>query len=170
MVSVILDKYGKDSPFKSHTKNTLSVSVQTKTQPQTQGATSVGPSSNWERGQLFYSLNSACVITCRAWTAILMPLSIITCINKLAVNQPCLLTLTNRHGNEIEDNNIEFTPTTFLEILGVVADTVKIPGVDGANTAIENKNDQNIMPPTMVNEATDEHDINVTPPTYDLQL
>ena len=102
----------------------------------TQGAISVGPSTNRQGGQLFYSLTTGRVITRRSWTVLPMPQPVINRVNEFAANQPRLLTFTDRYGNEIGDAEFEPHSEVSHEIPGVVADAVEIPGVDAA---VENK-------------------------------
>jgi len=96
----------------------------------TSGAISVGPSSNRQGGHLFFSLNTGRVLTRRSWTVLPMPSTVIDRINQLAEGQPTLLTVTDKHGNEIGDAEEYFAPVITHEIPGVVADSAKIAGVD----------------------------------------
>ncbi len=111
----------------------------------TQGAISVGPSTNRQGGQLFFSLNTGRIITRRAWTIIPMPQPVITRVNELAADQPSLLTFTDRHGNEIGDADFISQPDVSHEIPGVVADAVEIPGVDAALETKTTEYDHNDM-------------------------
>jgi len=124
----------------------------------TQGALSLGPSSNRQGGQLFYSLNTGRVISRRSWTIIPMPQSVITRVNELAEDQQHLLTFTDRNGDEIGDADGGILPEIPHKIPGVVDDAVPIPGVDqeeGKPTTIDTKDDQNNMPTTPLLEANE---------------
>ena len=96
----------------------------------TSGAISVGPSSNRQGGHLFFSLHTGRVLTRRSWTVLPMPSTVISRINQLAEGQPTLLTVTDKHGNEIGDADAYIEPATAHEIPGVIADPAKITGVD----------------------------------------
>jgi hypothetical protein len=97
----------------------------------TQGAISLGPSTNRQGGQLFYSLNTGKVISRRSYTTLPMPENVITRINELAADQPHLLVFTDKHGNDIDqipDDALNIA--TPHEIPGVIADAYEIPGVE----------------------------------------
>ena len=111
----------------------------------TQGAILVGPSSNRQGGQLFFSLNTGRIITRRAWTVIPVPQPVITRVNELAADQPSLMTFTDCHGNEIGDAVYISQPEVSHEIPGVVADAVEIPGVDAAVETKPTEYDPNDM-------------------------
>jgi hypothetical protein len=97
----------------------------------TQGAISLGPSTNRQGGQLFFSLNTGKVISRRSYTALPMPSNVIDRVNQMAKDQPQLLVFTDKHGNEIDPlEETEPSADTPQEIPGVITDTYEIPGVD----------------------------------------
>ncbi len=102
----------------------------------TQGAISLGPSTNQQGGQLFLSLNTGKVISRRSYTALPMPSPVIDRVNQMAKDQPPLLVFTDKHGNEIDPAD---TPQ---EIPGVITDTYEIPGVE---TEIKETGDDTLM-------------------------
>jgi len=116
----------------------------------TQGAISLGPSSNRQGGQLFYSLTTARVIARRSWTVLPTPQSVINRVNELAADQPRLITFADRHGNDIaDDGDVEINPPeTPHEIPGVIGDAAQIPGVEMEMEAEQTNDEKNINDPT----------------------
>lgn len=99
---------------------------------QMQGAISLGPSTNKQGGQHFYTLTTAKAVTRQSWHVILMPSTVIARVNKLANDQPQRLTFYDRAGREIGDADAEHytADDAQYETPGVVADDVELPGVD----------------------------------------
>ncbi len=85
-----------------------------------------------------------------------MPQAVIDKVNSLAADQPCLITFTDRQGNEIgSDDDDVITPPqvssqTSYEIPGVIADTAQITGVD--MDAAEDKHQQNDQTDDLAND------------------
>ena len=75
-----------------------------------------------------------------------MPSTVIARVNKLANDQPQRLTFYDRAGQEIGDADAEHytADDAQYETSGVVADDVKLPGVD---TGIDDSDDANQAPP-----------------------
>ena len=73
----------------------------------TQGAISLGPSTNKQGGHHFYTLTTGKVVTCRSWHVIPMPSTVIARVNELAIDQPQILTFYDRAGREIGDTDAE---------------------------------------------------------------
>ena len=74
--------------------------------PITKGEICLGPSGNLQGRCNFMALNSGKKIFRRKWDFIPMPDTVITRINTLGVNQPKLLTFTDKHGRLIGDVEI----------------------------------------------------------------
>ena len=123
----------------------------------TQGAISLGPSSNAQGGHKFYTLDTGKVVTRYSWTMIPMPTAVIERVNELGKGQPSQLTFQDRHGRIIGDNDSDIAaayaddsadyeipgvPAGDLNIPGVHGDTVELPGVD---TAVEQPTDDTDM-------------------------
>jgi hypothetical protein len=114
-------------------------------EPRTQGAISLGPSTNRQGAQKFFNLITARVIVRRYWTIIPTNDGVIARVNRLGADQPQLLTFYNRLNREIRDQDtaepIEDSPAeempgvigTNLPIQdnsGMVEDNIEITGVD----------------------------------------
>ena len=130
----------------------------------TQGAISLGPSSNTQGGQLFFSLNTGRVLLRRGYTVLPMPSGVIDRVNTLAADQPRLLTFADRDGNAISNDTTEITlPDTPHKIPGVIGDVATIPGVDmedGNKVDTSDKDQDNI--PTMPPLTPDAEDVEQT--------
>ena len=74
--------------------------------PRTKGTVCLGPSGNEQGGFQFMSLNLTKNITRRSWYTILMPDTIIACVNKITCNEPNQFIFTYRRGHPIGDANI----------------------------------------------------------------
>jgi hypothetical protein len=72
----------------------------------TKGAISLGPSGNLQGGFKFMALNFRNKIVRRSWDVIPLPNVLITHVNILGKNQPCIMTFTDRHGRLIRDMKI----------------------------------------------------------------
>ena len=114
-------------------------------EPRTQGAISLGPSTNRQGSQKFYNLTTARVIVRRSWTVIPTNDGVIVQVNKLGADQPQLLTFYDRQNREIgdvdeaeplEDSPAEEMPGVIGTDLPIqdntdmVEDNIEITGVD----------------------------------------
>ena len=59
-----------------------------------------------------------------------MPKAVIDQVNQFAIEQPTLLTFTDRNGHEIGNADQTYEPATKLKIPGVVMETAQITGVE----------------------------------------
>jgi hypothetical protein len=102
------------------------------------GEISLGPSGNLQGSFKFMTLNSGKIIVRRSWDVIPMPDVVINRVNELGKEQPRLMTFTDRHGRLIGDMEIPGVDSTededdyFPGVTPVIADAIKIPGVDVA--------------------------------------
>ena len=114
----------------------------------TKGAISLGPSGNLQGGYKFMALDTGAKIVRRSWDVIPMPDIVIKRVNTLGINQPEVLTFTDRQGQSIGVDKIpgvDTADTNTDEIPGVIQepviiDNIEIPGV----TAVENDTPQQI--------------------------
>ncbi len=137
----------------------------------TQGAISLGPSSNRQGGQLFLSLTTRRILSRRSYTVLPMPSTMIGRINDMAKDQPRLLMFADRDGNKIlSGNDPDKHPAPPHKIPGVIGDIAVIPGADTEigikPEEIEpNKNDLGNMPTTT--KPIVEDDINTDKPEFE---
>jgi hypothetical protein len=114
-------------------------------EPRTQGAISLGPSTNCQGSQKFYTLTTSKVIVQRSWNVIPTNGGAIARVNLLAADQPLLLTFYNQLNQEIGDVDtekpIEDSPAEEMPgVIGtdlpiqdnsnMVEDNIEITGVD----------------------------------------
>jgi hypothetical protein len=114
-------------------------------EPRTQGAISLGPSTNRQGSQKFYTLTTSKVIVQRSWNVIPTNGGEMTRVNLLGADQPLLLTFYNRLNQEIGDVDmtkpIEDSPAEEMPgVIGtdlpiqdnsnMVEDNIEITGVD----------------------------------------
>ena len=64
----------------------------------------LGNSGNLSGGQLFLALDSGQTIVRHQWVVLPVPPAVIDHVNLLGINEPSILTFTNRHGQNIGDN------------------------------------------------------------------
>jgi hypothetical protein len=106
----------------------------------TKGAISLGPSGNLQGGFKFMDLNSGNKIVHRSWDIIPMPDLVIDRVNALGRDQPQRMNFTDRHGRLISDVEIpgvddqEEDDDHLPEVVPVIADDIKITGVDVEGT------------------------------------
>jgi hypothetical protein len=104
------------------------------------GAISLGTSGNLQGGFKFMALKSGNKIVHRSWDVIPMPDLVIDRVNALCCDQPQQMTFTNRHGCLIGDVEIrgvdaeEDDNDHLPGVVPVIADTIKITGVDVEGT------------------------------------
>jgi hypothetical protein len=65
----------------------------------------VGSLGNHSSGHVFLALDTGHTIIRHQWVALPMPPTVINCINLLGQRKPAMLTFTDRHGQDIGDNN-----------------------------------------------------------------
>jgi hypothetical protein len=78
--------------------------------PRMRAAISLGNSGNLSRGQLFLALDSGQTIVRHQWVVLPVLPTVIDCVNLLGINEPSILTFTNRHGQDIGDLAQDFEP------------------------------------------------------------
>jgi hypothetical protein len=78
--------------------------------PRTRAANLLGNSGNLSGGQLFLALDSGQTIVRHQWVVLPVPPAVIDCVNVLGINEPSILTFTNRHGQDIGDLAQDFEP------------------------------------------------------------
>ena len=80
-------------------------------EPQTMGATCLGPTGNAPGGHWFFSLTSGCRIVPHRWTALPMPQEAILRVSQIgrAQGMPSCITYVNRWGDEISDHLEDFS-------------------------------------------------------------
>ena len=78
--------------------------------PRTRAAILLGNSGNLSGGQLFLALDSGQTIVRHQWVVLPVPPAVIDCVNLLGINEPSILTFTNRHGQDIGDLAQDFEP------------------------------------------------------------
>jgi hypothetical protein len=78
--------------------------------PRTRAAISLGNSGNLSGGQLFLALDSGQTIVRHQWVVLPFPPAVIDCVNLPGINEPSILTFTNRHGQDIGDLTQDFEP------------------------------------------------------------
>ncbi|MGL6132320.1 MAG: hypothetical protein ACRCZ9_11980, partial [Fusobacteriaceae bacterium] len=105
--------------------------------PRTQGAISMGPNNNQQGGQIFYTLTTGKIVVRRSWNVLPMPDAVINRVNKLAEDQPQILTFYDKHQRAIGDEDTLGENTNDnddYEIPGVVQgdtrDHIQITGVE----------------------------------------
>jgi hypothetical protein len=100
--------------------------------PRTRAAILVSSSGNHSGGQVFLVLDTGHRIIRHQWVALLMPPTVIDCIDLLGQLEPTMLTFTNRHGQDVGDNNPQDADS--VEILDdnsiIIHPAVEIPGND----------------------------------------
>ncbi len=99
--------------------------------PRMRAAISLGNSSNLSGGQLLLALDSGQTIVRHQWVVLLVPPAVIDRVNVLGINEPSILTFTNRHGQDIGDLAQDFEPHADEDEDSFVAHpNDKLPGVD----------------------------------------
>jgi hypothetical protein len=104
----------------------------------TKGAIPLVPSGNIQGGSKLMALISGKKIVRRNWDVIPMLDVVINRANELGKDQPRLMTFTDRHDSLIVDMEIPGVDSTedeedyFPGVAPVIADAIKIPGVDVA--------------------------------------
>ncbi len=78
--------------------------------PRTRAAILLGNSGNLSGGQLFLVLDSGQTIVRHQWVVLPVPPAVIDRVNLLGINEPSILTFTNRHGQDIGDLAQDFEP------------------------------------------------------------
>ncbi len=73
--------------------------------PLMQAAILVGSSGNLSGGQIFLALDTGHTIIWHQWVTLPMPPMVIDCNNLLGQRKPAMLIFTDRHGQDIGDNN-----------------------------------------------------------------
>ncbi len=72
--------------------------------PRTKAAISLGTSGNLTGGQLFLALDTGVIATRHQWVVLPLPPLVIDRFNFLGQHEPSILTFTNMHGQNIDDN------------------------------------------------------------------
>jgi hypothetical protein len=91
----------------------------------------LGNSGNLSGGQLFLALDSGQTIVRHQWVVLLVPPAVIDRVNVLGINEPSILTFTNRHGQDIGDLTQDFEPRADEDDDSFVAHpNDELPGVD----------------------------------------
>ncbi len=72
--------------------------------PQTWAAIALGNSGNLSGSQTFLALDTGHTIVRHQWVVLPMPPAVIARVTVLGKAEPSILTFTDRHGHEIEDN------------------------------------------------------------------
>ncbi len=99
--------------------------------PRTRAAILLGNSGNLSGGQLFLTLDSGQTIVRHQWVVLTVPPAVVDHVNLLGINEPSILTFTNRHGQDIGDLAQDFEPRADAEDIFFVAHpNDKLPGVD----------------------------------------
>ena len=135
-------------------------------EPRTQGAISLGPSTNQQGAQKFYNLTTAKVIVRRSLTIIPTNDGAIAQVNRLGADQPQLLTFYDQLNGEIGDVDegepIEDNPAK------------EMPGVIGTDLPIQDNSDmvEDNIEITRVDDPVDSYDykepkvdLDIDPPT-----
>jgi hypothetical protein len=78
--------------------------------PRMRVAILLGNSGNLSGGQLFFALDSGQTIVRHQWVVLPVPSAVIDDANLLGINEPSILTFTNRHGHDIVDLAQDFEP------------------------------------------------------------
>jgi hypothetical protein len=78
--------------------------------PKTMAEILLGNSGNLSGGQLFLALDSGQTIVRHQLVVLPVPPAVIDCVNLLGINEPSILTFTNRHGQDIGDLAQDFEP------------------------------------------------------------
>ncbi len=111
--------------------------------PRTRATILLGNSGNLSGGQLFLALDSGQTIVRHQWVVLPVPPAVIDCLNLLGINEPSILTFTNRHGQDIgdlaqdfeprvdeDDNSFVAHPNDELTGVDVHSGVDELPGVD----------------------------------------
>ncbi len=99
--------------------------------PRTRAAISLGNSGNLSGGQLFLALDSGQTIVRHQWVVLPVPPAVIDHVNLLGINEPSILTFTNRYGQDIGDLAQDFEPRADENDYSFVAHpNDKLTGVD----------------------------------------
>jgi hypothetical protein len=100
--------------------------------PQMQAAISVGSLGNLSGGQVFLALDTGHRIIRHQWVALPSPPMVIDHVNLLGQREPTMLTFTNRHSQDIGDNNPQDANSIGIldEDLIIIHPAMEIPGVD----------------------------------------
>ncbi len=78
--------------------------------PRMRAAILLGNSGNLSGGQLFLVLDCDQTIVRHQWLVFPVPPTVIDRVNLLGINEPSILTFTNRHGQDIGDLAQDFEP------------------------------------------------------------
>jgi hypothetical protein len=99
-----------------------------------QAAILVGSLGNLSGGQVFLALDTGHMIIRHQWVALPMLPVVIDCVNLLGQREPTTLTFTNRHGQDIGDNNPQDVNSVGVldDDLIIIHPAMEIPGVDMA--------------------------------------
>jgi hypothetical protein len=99
--------------------------------PRMRAAILLGNSGNRSGGQLFLALDSGQTIVRHQWVVLPVPPAVIDHVNVLGINEPSILTFTNRHGQDIGDLAQDFESCADEDDDSFVAHpNDKLPGVD----------------------------------------
>jgi hypothetical protein len=99
--------------------------------PKPRAAILLGNSGNLSGGQLFLALDSGQTIVRHQWVVLPVPPAVIDRVNVLGINEPSILTFTNRHGQDIGDLAQDFEPRVDEDDDSFVAHpNDELPGVD----------------------------------------
>jgi hypothetical protein len=100
--------------------------------PQTQAAILVGSLGNLSGGRVFLALDTGHTIIRHQLIALPMPPAVIDCDKLLGQCEPTMLTFTNRHGQDIGDNNPQDADSfgNLDDDLIIIHSAMEIPGVD----------------------------------------
>ncbi len=91
----------------------------------------LGNSGNLSGGLLFLALDSSQTIVRHQWVVLPVPPAVIDPVNVLGINEPSILTFTNRHGQDIGDLAQDFEPRADEDEDSFVAHpNDKLTGVD----------------------------------------
>jgi hypothetical protein len=104
--------------------------------PRTRGAILLGNSGNLSGGQMFLALDTNATVIRHQWVVLLMPSSVIDCVNFIGRCEPSILTFTNWHGQDIGENPQDTDLDGNEDLESIVADPTGSTGVfDGNNIA-----------------------------------
>ncbi len=111
--------------------------------PRRRAAILLGNSDNLSGGQLFLALDSGQTIVRHQWVVLPVPPAVIVHVNLLGINEPSILTFTNRHRQDIgnlaqdfepradeDDDSFVAHPNDKLTGVGVHSGDDELPGVD----------------------------------------
>ncbi len=103
----------------------------------------MGNTDKLSGGLLFLALDSGQTIVRHQWVVLPVSPAVIDCVNLLGKNEPCILTFTNRHGQDIGDLAQDFEPCADedndsfvahpndeLPVVDLQSGDAELPGVD----------------------------------------